>query len=90
MTEIVDIIVNYVSIWAPALVAILGILATVAKGLGELRKAVVALKEDKTISDLNKKIDAVVSENKELVRCNKLLLDRLTAIKNYSEEVNKP
>ena len=90
MTEIVDIIVNYVSIWAPSLVSILGILAVVAKGLGELRKAVVALKEDKTISDLNKKIDAVVSENKELVRCNKLLLDRLTAIKNYSEEVNKP
>ena len=85
MTAIAAIIVEYVSIWAPALVAILGILFTVLKAMNEVRKAIHEFKADKTVSDLSGKVDAVISENQELNRCNKLLLDEITKIHDYVE-----
>lgn len=85
MTAIAAIIVEYVSIWAPAFVAILGILFTVIKAMNEVRKAIYEFKADKTVTDLSTKVDAVISENQELNRCNKLLLDEITKIHDYVE-----
>lgn len=85
MTAIVAIIVEYVSIWAPALVAILGILFTVIKAMNTVRIAIREFKADKTVSELSAKVDAVMSENQELNRCNKLLLDEITKIHDYVE-----
>lgn len=85
MEEFLRIIMEYVSIWAPSLVSMLGIVITVLTALGKSKEAFDNLKADKTLDDLNNKLTKVISENEELIRCNKLLLDNITRIKNYAD-----
>ena len=84
MEEILQIIIEYVSIWAPSLVSIIGIVVTILTALGRTKEAFENLKADKTLLELNKKLEKLASENEELVRCNKLLLDNITKIKDYA------
>lgn len=85
MEEILRIIVEYVSIWAPSLVAILGVVTTIITALKKVSEAFENLKKDKTLEKVNNKLTQVVSENEELIRTNKLLLEQITKIKNYSD-----
>ena len=85
MEEILRIIVEYVSIWAPSLVAILGVVTTILVALGKTKDAFAKLNKDETLKEINTKLTQVASENEELVRCNKLLLDELTKIKGYAD-----
>lgn len=84
-----ELIISYISIWAPALVAMLGIAATVILSLGKVRAAIQEFKDEKTLAELYKKIDALTIQNAELTRCNKLLLDQLTKIQGYADQKNK-
>lgn len=83
--EILEVIIEYASIWVPSLVAILGTITTVLTALNKTKEAFDKLNKDETLKQINAKLVSVVSENEELVRCNKLLLDKITEIKNYAD-----
>lgn len=85
MEELFELITSYVSIWAPSLVAILGIAFTVIKGIAEMKKYV----DKKKLEEVYAKLDEASSQLRESNRCNKLLLDQLTKIQNYADQKKK-
>lgn len=89
MTELFTLLMSYVSIWAPSLTAILGIALTVVLAMGKVKSAIDAFKADKTLAALYEKVDKLTSQNTELTRCNKLLLDQLTKIQDYADNIKK-
>ena len=89
MEAILTIIIQQAAIWAPALVAILGVVATIIKGLNECRAAINEFKNDQTLKEVSDKLTQLAQENKELQRCNKLLLEKITKIQGYADAVNK-
>jgi uncharacterized protein YoxC len=76
---------EYASIWAPALVAILGIVVMVIQAVHKVKLAIEDFKADKTLSDVNDKLTTLTQENEELIYCNKLLLEQLSHIKEYAD-----
>ena len=85
MTEFYAVLIEHVAIWAPSLVSIVGFVAMLIPVFIKCRDYLKGLKEDKTLVELSEKLEAVACENKELIRCNKLLLDELTKIKGYAD-----
>ena len=92
MEAILGIILSYMSIWAPSLIAILGIAATVIGAIAKVRAAIAdtkkaneELRSNETIKQMEKKFEAMAKENAELVHTNKLLLEQLTKIKGYAD-----
>lgn len=85
ITEILELIVEYVAIWAPSLVAILGTITTVLLALNKCKDAILEWKNDQTLKDVKDKLTIISQENEELVRCNKLLLEELTKIQGYAD-----
>ena len=83
--EILDLIIQYASIFGPALVSIGGIIITAATQISKITTAAEAVKADRTLKDVKSQLDLVISENKDLVHTNKLLLDKLTSIQGYSD-----
>jgi uncharacterized protein YoxC len=78
-------IVEYASIWAPALVAILGIVVMVIQAVHKVKIAIEDFKADKTLAEVNDKLTILTQENEELIQCNKLLLEKITHIKGYAD-----
>ena len=89
MTEILQVIVEYVAIWAPSLVAILGTITTVILAINKCRDAILDWKNDETLHGVKNELVKISQENEELVRCNKLLLEELTKIKGYADAKNR-
>lgn len=89
MEEILKIVLEYVSIWAPSLVAVLGVVVTILTALGKSKAAFDNLKADNTLKEVNEKLTKLAAENEELVRCNKLLLDNITKIQDYADNKKK-
>ena len=85
MQEIVDLIVSYASIWVPAIVAVFGVIITVVKCMTEVKNYVDQLKDDKDLRDVKNNTAEIVKENRELMRQNKMLLDNITRIKDYTD-----
>lgn len=83
--EFLEIIMQYVSIWAPSLVAIFGTVTTVLLAISKLKSAIDTFKDEQTIKELNKKLEVLAKENAEIVHCNKLLLDQITKIQGYAD-----
>lgn len=83
--KMIEIIIEYATMWTPALVAVLSIIATVCMALGKVKTAIDTFKSDKTLADLHDDLARLSNENNELVRCNKLLLDKITKIENYAD-----
>ena len=86
MTEIITIILEYAAIWAPSLVSVAGVITTVLLAIGKTKNAAEALKNDVELANLAKETQRLANENEELVRCNKLLLDNITNIKDYADQ----
>jgi uncharacterized protein YoxC len=89
MSEIFDLIIQHVSTWLPALASLLvmfvGIIPTILKVKGALDE----IKRTKEFEDVTVQLKILSNENKELIRCNKLLLDRITKIEGYSDTIKK-
>jgi cell division protein FtsB len=75
--------------WAPALVAILGIVASVLFAVGKVKTAIAELRKTEDIANLTKELQNLAAENKELRHRESLLLDEITKIKNYAENIRK-
>lgn len=92
MEAIIAIIIEYAAIWGPSLVAVFGVIATVIGSINKTRAAIQEFKNDRTVAEMNeemKRMEHMLSERmreeEELIRCNKLLLDKITAIKGYAD-----
>lgn len=85
MNEILQIIVEYASIWAPSIVAVLSIVCATIPAVIKVSEALKSLKEDKTLAEVGSKLETLARDNRELVRCNKLLLDKITKIQDYAD-----
>lgn len=81
-----EILVEYISIWAPALVAIFGTVFTGFTAIKEILKAIREFKDDTTIKEIKEKLDTVLKENRELAKANRKLLDKVTNVNNYLPE----
>ena len=86
MEAVIALIIQYAAIWAPALVAVLGTITTVILAINKCRDAIHEWKTDDTMRDIRANLAKVSKENEELVRCNKLLLDEITKIKDYADK----
>lgn len=84
-----EILMTYVAIWAPSLVAVLGVVASIVLAINKATAAIRDIKLDKTFVELNNKLSTMAKENEELVKCNKLLLDQITKIKDYADQKEK-
>lgn len=89
MEQILAVIIEYAAIWAPSLIAILGVVATVIGAAAKTREAFALLNRDETLKGIKEKLENLAKENEELVRCNKLLLEQITKIRNYADEKKK-
>lgn len=88
-TTLITTILSYVAMWCPALVSVLGIVAAVIIAIGKVRAAIEEFRSSTDIHDMRTELARLTTQNKELIRCNKLLLDRITKITNYADEVEK-
>lgn len=84
-----ELILTYVSMWAPALVAILGVVASVIFAIAKVKSAINDFRKSDDIANLTVEIQRLAAENKELRRTENLLLDEITKIENYAEQVRK-
>lgn len=80
-----EIIAEYAAIWAPSITAVLGIVASVLIAMAKIKSAVTTIKDEKTIQELNSKLETQLVDNKVLRQQVDLLLDRITKIENYRE-----
>ena len=85
----IEILIQYVSIWLPSLVAILGVVASVLVAIGKTKVAINEFKKSDELAELTAEVKRLASENKELRHTENLLLDELTKIKNYVETKRK-
>lgn len=92
MNEITQMIIEYASMWAPALGAIVGIAVMVIGGLAKVKKTINDFRADKTLANLNnvieeqnKRLNELSNDNKELARINKAVVDKLYHINSYVE-----
>ena len=88
MELITSLLMTYMPMYAPAIVAVLAIVAAVIPYLIKAHDALKAFKESQELKDVLNQLKQQSAENKELVRCNKLLLDRITKIEGYADIKN--
>lgn len=89
ITKLIEILVQYASIWGPSLVAILGIMISVVSSLAKVKTAVEDFKQDKTIDNLRSEMAVIEQDLRETNRQNALLLDELSKIQGYSAAKKK-
>lgn len=85
METIIALIIEYASVWAPALCAILGIGVTVISALAKVKKSIDEFKKQDVMEELTNQLKEQNKENAELVHTNKLLLDNITKVHHYAD-----
>ena len=89
MQELVNIIINCVSIWMPSVAAILGIVTTTLLAISKFKAAIDDLKESDVLKTLSEDLKKSLRDNKELKEQNDILIDEIKKIKNYRENKNR-
>lgn len=82
---VISTLIEMLIIWLPALVSILGIVGTVVGSIAKTKTAIAELKDSTELRDATAEMKRLASENQELIRNQKLLLDQITKIKGYSD-----
>ena len=89
MSEIFEIVIQYVSTWLPALASVLVMFAGIIPTILKVKDALDTVKKTKEFEDVKSQLVIISNENRELVRCNKLLIDKIAKIEGYSDAVKK-
>lgn len=82
-------LLEMIIIWAPSLVAILGIVGTVLSALAKTKAAVAEFKDSTELKSAITEMKRLSAENQELNRNYKLLLDQITKIQGYADAIQK-
>lgn len=86
---LLEIVIQYASIWGPSLAAMVGIMISVVSSLAKVKTAVEEFKQDKTLDNLRSKMAEIEQELKETNRQNALLIDELAKVQGYSAAKKK-
>lgn len=85
---IIDLIIQYLCMWIPAICAVTGIVATVITCMSKVKHAVNDLKSDNVINEIeeqneeiHQQVAAVLRENAELMKQNRELKEKITGIR---------
>lgn len=89
ITKLIELLVQYASIWGPSVVAMAGIMISVVSSLAKVKTAVEEFKQDKTIDNLKSEMNDIKQELKETNRQNALLIDELAKVQGYSAAKKK-
>lgn len=84
-----EIFIEYLAIWAPSLVSILGVVTTIIIAINKVVTAYNNLNKDETLKEVRNQLKESIKTNKELNEKYDLLLDQLTKIKNYSKNIKE-
>lgn len=82
-----DIILSYISIWVPSLVAVISTIGSVLTTTKGAKNALEELKKDDQIKRLEQRIKSLEDVESSLLRSNKLLLDKITRINGYMDHL---
>lgn len=82
---VISTLIEMIIIWLPSLVSILGIVATLCGAISKTKAAIAEIKDSQELKDATAEMKRLASENQELIRNQKLLLDQITKIKGYSD-----
>lgn len=85
MTELYELLINHASIWCPALASILGIGVTVICALSKVKASITEFKKEDVMTELTEQLKLQNDYNQQLVKTNKLLLDKYTKIREYAD-----
>lgn len=88
MNEILHIILNYISIWLPAVVAVFSTVGTVLVALNKFKAAVDEFKKEDVLKALRADLSKAIKDNEDIKQQNDILIDELKKIKNYRENLN--
>lgn len=105
MEAIITLIMTYAAIWAPALAAMFGIVISVVKAIGAVKKGIDAAKAELAklkgeqaeenaahqakVAELEAKIEAYQEKLNSILTREDLLLDELTKVKDYAATIEK-
>lgn len=87
MEEIITLIIQYWSMWAPSIVSSLAVLAGVIPVIIKVKDGLNEIKKTQEFKEVKAKLETVSAENQELIRCNKLLIDKIAKIEGYADAV---
>lgn len=79
----IELLITYISIWCPALVAILGVVAVVIAAVAKVKAAIKEFRNTDDIKQLVEENKLLRSENKALTERLDLMLDEITKIHDY-------
>lgn len=85
MEAIVAMIIETAAVWAPSIVAILSIVATIIPAILKIREALIEFKKSDELKQIIVELKKQGAENAELRRLYNLTLDELTKIKGYAD-----
>lgn len=91
--EVLELVMTYASMWAPAITAVAGIIATVILAIGKVKSAIESWQESNdsektTFEELKANLKESIAQNQRLQAYNQKLLEELTRIKGYDLEVD--
>ena len=89
MSEIFDLVIQYISTWLPALASVLVMFVGIIPTILKVKDALDTVKKTKEFEDVKTQLVIISNENRELIRCNKLLIDKIAKIEGYSDAVKK-
>ena len=89
MSEIFELVIQYISTWLPALASVLVMFVGIIPTILKVKDALDTVKKTKEFEDVKNQLVIISNENRELVRCNKLLIDKIAKIEGYSDAVKK-
>lgn len=87
MEEIITLIIQYWSMWVPSVISCLAVLAGVIPVIVKVKDGLARIKETQEFKEVKTKLETVSAENQELIRCNKLLIDKIAKIEGYADAV---
>lgn len=93
MEALIAILIEQATIWAPSIVAVIGILVGVLKGVGSLKEAIHEVKDEKTFaairSELEKQHADLLREHNDNIILKKQLqevVNQLSHVQDYHKE----
>lgn len=85
----IELLITHISIWCPALAAILGVVAVVIVAVAKVKKAINEFRKTDDIQALTTELKMLRANNQELSEKYSLLLDEVTKIHNYYNDKKK-
>ena len=96
INTLIEIVLSYAAIWGPSLVAIFSIVATilgaytkVKLAVAESKKATEELRSSTEIKELKEQVKSQVLTQEELIRTNKILIDKIAKIQGYADLIKE-